>query len=755
MQSRSVGVALALATLTFSPVATSAPGPPGLRLTASQGGLVTERSIATSRGVETTARLSDLTGEDIVLVYAVAGSAAARVAEDGRSVALRIEAGGGSLRLGELTVRDASGRDLPARWSIASEGPRDTAVRLEIDASGALEPVWIAAALEPLPIARAKTRIPAERAPASTDAAAPSNDTCPGAEIVPGAGPFPWSTATHDVSGATTTGDPPLPTCQPDISRSIWFRFTPAATTEYTFSLCSEAPTATTLEDTVLAIYASPDGTCSGGLQEIAGGCDDDSCNGFQSSIWNVRLLAGRTYFVVAYSYGTAAPPLGRSSVQLRVTEAPPVAPPPNDRCEQAEVIPGGGPFPALSAVAGDVSGAGADGDPAPPACQANVSRSLWYRFAPGASGRYEISTCADGPTATTLDDTVLAIYRSDGGSCADLVPLAGGCDDDGCAREARQSTVSGVELEAGATYFVLVHTFGASRPAPGSTSAQLRVARTLPPPANDTCSGAEAIPSAAELPYLTSVSENRDATSTGDPLPSCRSGATRGLWYRFQPTVTDRFEIALCAAAPSATTLADTVLAVYASSDGSCVALVPVDGGCNDDGCLDRADQSFLGSIELSGNTTYYFVAQQAGDTRFGPADARVQLRLGRALSGGDGDGDGVPDAVDCAPADATAWDLPGPATDLGFGGDREQLTWLAPAAPGGTGLRYDLLRSTTSDGFGAPTCLEWSTPETESIDASVPRPLFAYLVRSHNACGGGAGSDSAGRARETGACP
>lgn len=433
----------------------------------------------------------------------------------------------------------------------------------------------------------------------------------------------------------------------------------------------------------------------------------------------------------------------------------PPVAPPPNDRCEQAEVISGGGPFPVFSAVADDVSGATSDGDPGPPACQANVSRSLWYRFVPAASDSYEISTCADGPTATTLDDTVLAIFRSDSGSCTDLVPLAGGCDDDGCAREARQSAVSGVDLEAGATYFVLVHTFGASRPAPGSTSAQLRIARTLPPPANDTCAGAEAIPSAAELPYLTSVSENRDATSTGDPLPACRSGATRGLWYRFRPTVTDRFEIALCAAAPSATTLADTVLAVYASSDGSCGALVAVDGGCNDDGCLDRADQSFIGSIELSGNTTYYFVGQQAGDTRFGPADARVQLRLGRAAPGGDGDGDGVTDAVDCAPADPTAWELPGPATDLAFGGDRERLTWLAPAAPGGTGLRYDLLRSTAPDGFGAPACLERNTLETESIDASVPRPLLAYLVRSHNGCGSSTGSDSAGRARETGACP
>src|SRR5262249_29188346 len=106
---------------------------------------------------------------------------------------------------------------------------------------------------------------------------APTNDTCGGAAVIPAAGPFPYLSSTYDITDATTTGDPPTPSCQPNISRSIWFKFTPSAAGLYTFSLCNDAPTNTNLEDTVLAIYTAT-GSCTG-LSELVGGCDDDSCS--------------------------------------------------------------------------------------------------------------------------------------------------------------------------------------------------------------------------------------------------------------------------------------------------------------------------------------------------------------------------------------------------------------------------------------------------------------------------------------------
>src|SRR5262245_30104143 len=169
-------------------------------------------------------------------------------------------------------------------------------------------------------------------------AAPPANDQCPGAAVIPPQGPFPYLAPTEDVLEATSLGDPPAPDCQRSVSRSVWFAFTPTVSTEYSFSLCSDAPAQTTLDDTVVAVYGSSDGTSAGTLQQIAGGCDDDSCplNSLQSVLTDLPLSAGSTYYVVVFQYGTSAPAPGRSAIQLFVTQAPPSPPPANDRCEGA-----------------------------------------------------------------------------------------------------------------------------------------------------------------------------------------------------------------------------------------------------------------------------------------------------------------------------------------------------------------------------------------------------------------------------------
>ena len=43
--------------------------------------------------------------------------------------------------------------------------------------------------------------------------AQPVNDTCTSAEVIPAAGPFPYLSATTDISLATVTGDPGAPSC--------------------------------------------------------------------------------------------------------------------------------------------------------------------------------------------------------------------------------------------------------------------------------------------------------------------------------------------------------------------------------------------------------------------------------------------------------------------------------------------------------------------------------------------------------------
>ncbi len=120
------------------------------------------------------------------------------------------------------------------------------------------------------------------------------------------------------------------------------------------------------------------------------------------------------------------------------------------------------------------------------------------------------------------------------------------------------------------------------------------------------------------------------------------------------------------------------------------------------------------------------------------------------------DSDSDGFDDLADCAPLDGTAWALPTEARDLMLAGaPATTLAWLAPGSPGGTALRYDLLRSMQASSFGAAACVASDALGLTASDPALPADVFFYLVRSENACGGTLGSDSAGAPRSGAGCP
>ena len=97
----------------------------------------------------------------------------------------------------------------------------------------------------------------------------PANDMCATAEVIPANGPFPHFTGITDITKAGTEATPSAPTCADYVSKSVWYRFTPAETTLYRISSCDE--TATTA-GTVLAIYIASN--CVGPFAQIA--CNDD-----------------------------------------------------------------------------------------------------------------------------------------------------------------------------------------------------------------------------------------------------------------------------------------------------------------------------------------------------------------------------------------------------------------------------------------------------------------------------------------------
>ena len=172
-------------------------------------------------------------------------------------------------------------------------------------------------------------------------------------------------------------------------------------------------------------------------------------------------------------------------------------APPANDTCAGAEVVPAAGPFPFLSSVV-NVAEATLTGDPPEPSCFADKSRSVWYRFAPSQTAFYRLTTCADAPTATTLDDSRMAIYTSSGGCAGPFTELpfvagvTNGCGNDGCRSEGGQAEIL-TQLTSGTEYFVVIWKSGQPAPPPAGSSVQLRVERNLAP-ANDTCAGASPI---------------------------------------------------------------------------------------------------------------------------------------------------------------------------------------------------------------------------------------------------------------------
>jgi hypothetical protein len=311
--------------------------------------------------------------------------------------------------------------------------------------------------------------------------------------VVPDNGPFPYLTTPVDVLDATTNGDPVLPAigdCRSgSVSRSVWYRFTPATTALYTVSTCTD--TATTLPDTVMAIYTAS-GDCTGfSLFE----CADDAC-GLRAAIEH-QLNAGTTYYIVVWNSGNTILFPNSTTVQLRISPPQPV---PNDTCDGAEVIPADGPFPWLSTVA-DTRLAGKTGDPPSPTCATlNPDRSVWYRFTPAASGTYNLSLCTD--TKTSVFDTLLAIYSA--GSCSGPFTRVA-CNDDACEFKSAITT----NLTAGTSYYIVAwdpdHTTGESL-------IQLRVATAAPRLTSVTRVG-----NGVELRFTANVSQHYtvDATTT------------------------------------------------------------------------------------------------------------------------------------------------------------------------------------------------------------------------------------------------
>lgn len=126
------------------------------------------------------------------------------------------------------------------------------------------------------------------------------------------------------------------------------------------------------------------------------------------------------------------------------------------------------------------------------------------------------------------------------------------------------------------------------------------------------------------------------------------------------------------------------------------------------------------------------------------------------------DQDGDGVANALDCAPLDPGAFASPGEVTGDLFGIDNQTYSWISAVASAGAATVHDVvrgeLRQLPVGSGGAETCLAPGLPGDSVADPSTPDAGggFYYLVRGRNACGTGTyGFATGGAERVASICP
>lgn len=141
------------------------------------------------------------------------------------------------------------------------------------------------------------------------------------------------------------------------------------------------------------------------------------------------------------------------------------------------------------------------------------------------------------------------------------------------------------------------------------------------------------------------------------------------------------------------------------------------------------------------------------SGATGIGTAEAPISLHA-------DGDGDGLPDHCDCAPADASLLRSPREVRDLRLLSDGQTVSWESVRPDAGTASRHDLIRGDIAGlpvGSGPSRCLAREIAEAEYDDGEAPVPgaAFWYLARGRNYCAVGTwGSTSAGTPRADAGC-
>lgn len=418
----------------------------------------------------------------------------------------------------------------------------------------------------------------------------PPNDDCANAVVFT---TFPYRSPIFNLTDASSIVDVAHSCLGGNLSqtpaRSIWFRYFSTAAATMSFSTCSAN---TTMTDTVMSLFT---GTSCATLSEVA--CSDNplSACGNRARIQGYAKPSLTNLYVVVSARSSVV--LQDMAVQLDIALS---SPPTNDQCSGAVGI--SNVLPATTA-AFDVVDATTFNDPI--AC-VNSSSGIWFRFQPAITGYFTLSTNVG---LTTVPDTVLAIFTAPGPCVGPFLQVA--CNNDFFGN--LRATISPVELFSSINYYVLAYVYSTNAPIAGASSIQVAVSPVAPP--YDVCAGAVVIPSGVLPVNMKAVSSILDATTVGDPIPSCVASWSRGVWFQYTPPPSvdppGVYTVSTCSStAPS------LALAVFSSSNNLCTGTFTQEACSNSNTCVGGQESLVLAMVP---NRTYFILAYKEGLTLTG----------------------------------------------------------------------------------------------------------------------------------------
>jgi hypothetical protein len=239
--------------------------------------------------------------------------------------------------------------------------------------------------------------------------------------------------------------------------------------------------------------------------------------------------------------------------------------------------------FVVGTTITTDNTGATPDGVQAACWFDAEVESDIWFFFTAPASGSVDIETYDTGGS----DDTQLAVFGSDDGTCSGTLTEVG-CNDDISGSDYMSFlTVTG--MTPGNTYFIQVD---------GWQGTQGVFDMSVTALTNDAL--CDAFPATVDGGVFTA--DNTGATADGEQ-GSCLFDAAveNDIWYFFTAPASGVVEIETFDTGGSD----DTQIVVYSSSDGTCAGTL-TEVGCNDD--ISGTDYMSFALVEgLTAGDTYF----------------------------------------------------------------------------------------------------------------------------------------------------